>query len=180
MAAALLRRRLETAGVPGSVSSAGLLTEGVPASPGAVKAMQARDIELGSHRSAVLDEATLADADLVLGMAREHVREAVVLLPEAWPRSFTLKELVRRGSEAGRRGAHERMADWLDRSHEGRDTAALMGSSTEDDIVDPIGMSDAAYEDTATELDGLLEQLVNLVWGARTRAPEKDRNLAAR
>jgi protein-tyrosine phosphatase len=169
MAAALLRRHLELDGMCDTVSSAGLLREGAPASPGALAAMEARGIDLSAHRSAVLSQEMLANADLIIGMAREHVREAVVLAPSAWPASFTLKELVRRGSDAGRRGAHERIADWLARLHEGRELSELMGASPTDDVADPIGMDDAAYEATTAELEQLIVDLVGLVWGARAR-----------
>ena len=52
-------------------------------------------------------------ADLVLGMERRHVREAVVLLPEIMPKAFTLKELVRRGEEFGARTRGRSLEDWL-------------------------------------------------------------------
>ena len=55
----------------------------------------------------------LARADLVLGMERRHVREAVVLLPEIMPKAFTLKELVRRGEEFGARTRGRSLEDWL-------------------------------------------------------------------
>lgn len=173
MAAAILRRRLEELGVHERVSSAGLLQGGVPASPGALAALAARGIDLSSHRAAVLTPQLLASADVVVGMTREHVREAVVAVPATWPRCFTLKELVRRGSEAGRRGAHERISDWLERVHQGRELADSLGASPADDIADPMGMDGAAYEATAVVLDELMAELVGLVWGAR--APRRAR-----
>ncbi len=79
-------------------------------------------------------------------MAREHVREAVVLASAAFPKVFTLKELVRRGEAIGPRGADESLADWLARAHAGRTSADLMGNSDADDIADPIGMPRSAYQ----------------------------------
>ena len=64
-------------------------------------------------------------ADLVLGMSRAHVRHAVVIAPEIWPRAFTLKELLRRGMETGPRRPGEPVADWLARVHEGRERVGL-------------------------------------------------------
>ncbi len=165
MAAALLSHHLASAGVPASVSSAGLLEGGAPVTPGAVAAMRLRGIDVSSHRSQQIDVAMLADADLVIGMASEHVRESATLLPSTWPRTFTLRQLVRRAQEVGARAGPEDLEDWLARLHEGRDTLELIGSSVADDIADPMGMSNRAFRAIASELDGLLVQLVDLAWG---------------
>jgi hypothetical protein len=81
----------------------------------------------------------LQRADLVLGMERAHVRHAVLLEPEAWPRTFTLKELVRRGEELGSRPPVESPGAWLARAHEGRDRPDMLGDSLLDDVADPYG-----------------------------------------
>ena len=93
MAAALLAHRLPSL----DVSSAGSLPGGRPASPGGVRAMATRGLDLHEHRSRTLDPEMVAAADLVLCMARLHLREVVVAAPSALPRTFTLRELVRRG-----------------------------------------------------------------------------------
>ena len=62
-------------------------------------------IEAAAHRSRVVSAADLAGPTLVLAMAREHLRYAVVTEPGAWPRTFTLRELVRRGTQIGPRQA---------------------------------------------------------------------------
>ncbi len=111
----------------------------------------------------------LAGAQLILGMAREHVREAVVLDPALWPRTFTLKELVRRGEASGPRRADEPLADWLARVGQGRRLSDLTGSSVDDDIEDPIGMPRSSYERMARELDDLTGRLVAVAFaGALT------------
>ena len=66
-------------------------------------ALAAYGLDISWHRSHQVNDADLAWADLVLGMSREHVRHAVVTAPDAWPRAFTLKEMVRRGEETGPR-----------------------------------------------------------------------------
>lgn len=166
MAAALLSRRLGVLGVPAFISSAGLVDEGHPASPGAVAAMAVMGMDISDHRSRRLEARMLAEADLVLAMAAEHVRECAVLDASAWARAFTLKELVRRGAESGRRRPGEELVSWLGRLHEGREVLDLLGSPSDNDIADPIGMSDRAYRATARELDRLLAQLVDLAWAA--------------
>ena len=165
MAAALLNRRLGALRIPVAVRSAGLLQEGLPPSPGAIAALASYGLEISGHRSHRVTVADLNWGDLVLGMAREHVRHAVVTAPDTWPRAFTLKELVRRGEEIGPAKPGEPLADWLARVHEGRERAALLGDSRADDVADPMGGPPQAYADTAALLDELMGRLVGLCWG---------------
>ena len=165
MAAALLDRRFGALRIPVAVRSAGLLQEGAPPSPGAISALASYGLEISGHRSHRVTVADLNWADLVLGMAREHVRHAVVTAPDTWPRAFTLKELVRRGEEIGPAKPGEPLADWLARVHEGRERAALLGDSRADDVADPMGGPPQAYADTAALLDELMGRLVGLCWG---------------
>jgi protein-tyrosine phosphatase len=164
MAEALLRSALSERRVEATVSSAGLFRGGVPASPGSVKAMARRGLDLDEHRSRTVTTDLLAGADLVVGMARLHVREAVVAVPEVWPRAFTLKELVRRGAATGPRPAQQPVGDWLARLHEGRRRADLIGDHPDDDVADPVGGPDQLYLETATELEGLVGRLVDLAF----------------
>src|ERR1039457_7113590 len=115
MAEALLARRLAGRCAVGSVRSAGIQAAGIQGAglPGegerppaeAISAMATYGLDTGSHRSRQLTVADLVRANLVIGMARAHVRQAVVTLPEVWPRAFTLKEIVRRGEAIGARQA---------------------------------------------------------------------------
>jgi len=106
-----------------------------------------------------------SSADLVIGMSRRHVAETAVLVPDAWTRAFTLKELVRRGDEAGPRRRGQPLDEWLADVHWGRKRSELVGRSRDDDIADPVGQPRSAYERTAKELDQLLERVVTLIWG---------------
>jgi protein-tyrosine phosphatase len=164
MAEVLLRHRLGDLGVDARVTSAGLLQSGQPASAHGVDILRGRGLDMTTHRSRAMTRETLGSADLILAMAREHVREAVVLDPALWPRTFTLKELVRRGELAGPRQAGESLRDWLARVGQGRKVADLTGSSPADDVADPIGGPRSAYERMATELDDLLDRFVALTF----------------
>jgi len=146
------------------VGSAGLRLVGEPASANGVDVLADRGIDLREHRSRILDRQLLEGTDLVLAMSREHLREAVLALPEIWPRAFTLKELVRRGDLIGRRAPGESIDAWLSRAHLGRNRADLLGSSSSDDIDDPIGLGRSDYEKTADEISGLVDHLVDLLW----------------
>ena len=164
MAEALLRDRLARRGVPAHVHSAGLLESGNPASSHGVTVLKARGVDLASHRSTNMAPALLEATDLLLGMARLHVREAVVLRPQVWPKAFTLKEIVRRGEQIGRRPAGEPVEAWLARAHAGRSHSNLLGEDDADDIFDPIGSSRPVYEKTAAEIEDLIDRLVALLF----------------
>ncbi len=168
MAEALLRRRLEDAGVSGRVSSAGSYPSGNPATAEAVQVMASRGLDIEDHRSTQVAPEILRAADLVIGMTREHVREAAVLEPTALARTFTLKELVTAGTRAGARRPGETLDAWLDRVGVGRRRQALLGAGHDEemDIADPVGLPRADYERTADELEVLLDELVALAWPA--------------
>jgi protein-tyrosine-phosphatase len=113
MAAALLARRLAALGVTVPVRSAGMIGGGDPPHPEVDSVMASYGIEITSHRSRIVRAADLTPASLVLAMSRDHLRHAVITEPEAWPRAFTLKELIRRGERIGPRPPGEPFSDWL-------------------------------------------------------------------
>jgi protein-tyrosine phosphatase len=165
MAEALFARRLREAGITADVHSAGLLYDGEAPPADGIEAMAALGIDTTAHRSRKMNAAMLRDADLVVGMAKEHVREAVLLVPAAWPKTFTLKELVRRGEEAGARAPDQTLHDWVASLHEGRTRADMLGASADDDVADPIGRKRSFYEQTAAELDDLTARMAKLIAG---------------
>jgi protein-tyrosine phosphatase len=164
MAEGLLRHRIAALRIDAEVASSGRLYDGREASEHGIEVLLGRGIDIDVHRSRVTTAEMLAKADLVVGMAREHVRDAVVIERSVFPRTFTLKELVRRGERFGAREAGERLTTWAELVSEGRDARALLGSSEEDDVADPIGQAYRAYERTADELTDLVDRLTDLVW----------------
>ena len=161
------------------VHSAGLLEEGNPAHSYGVDVLSERGLDLSAHRSRAMTADLVRRADLVLAMARQHVREAVVVAPDVFPHTFTLKELVRRGVQVGPRRAGQSFEAWLAKVHDGRTTRDLLGVSREDDVDDPIGKPRSAYVEMVAELDRLIDELVWLVWGhagdARTEQEQTER-----
>ena len=164
MAEALLRQHLASAGIDAQVSSAGLYPGGRPATAHGIEVMAARGLDTSGHRSRQLARALVEPADLVIGMAREHVREVAVIDSGALDRTFTLKELVRLGEAAGPRAADEPLAAWLGRIRRGRERQALLGIGHDPayDVEDPVGRGREDYEATAHELDVLVARLVEL------------------
>ena len=162
MAEGLLRARLAYAGIPGSVSSAGLLYDGEPASAFGVQVLRDRGVDISEHLSRIMQPEHLAQADLVVAMARRHAREAIVMDRSVLGRTFTLKELVRRATERPPREG-ESTAEYLAELTADRSARELLGDSETDDIVDPIGKPIREYERTAEELDTLIDRLVGLI-----------------
>lgn len=163
MAEAMLAHRVRELGIDARVSSAGTAGDGRGPTPEAAAALAEHDLTMTAHVSRPLAPALLRSSDLVLGMAREHVREVALLAPEVYPRTFTLKELVRRGDEIGPR-REAPLGAWLALARHGRTSRAHLGASPIDDVDDPIGKRPAVYERVADELAVLVDQLVALLW----------------
>jgi protein-tyrosine phosphatase len=168
MAEALLADRLATLGRAVTIRSGGMLGEGEAPRPEAITAMAGYGLDITSHRSRRVTADDLERADLTLAVARENLRYAVVTAPAIWPRAFTISELVRRGQAIGGRLPGESLADWLARAHAGRERAALLGDSSEDDVADPTGGPQRGYTETAAILSGLADELIRLCWGAES------------
>jgi protein-tyrosine-phosphatase len=166
MAEALLADELARQGVGATVHSAGLLDDGRPASPNSVSLMADRGLDIADHASRVMTVAMLEHADLIIGMERRHVREAAILVPDAWSRSFTLRELARRAEDAGPRPPEVELADWLATLVEDRTTVAHLGESSSDDVADPYGRNLRTYRKCAGELDELIGVVVEQLWPA--------------
>lgn len=170
MAEGLLRRLFAQSGVGASVGSAGLLPGGAPATPDAVATMAARGVDIRRHVSHTVDADVARSTPLVIGMTRQHVRETCASYGAPIERTFTLKELVRRGEEVGPREQGEPVRDWLARLGAGRRPADLMGDDPDDDIADPVGRPRSVYEDTANHLEQLLRRFVVLLIGGPPRS----------
>lgn len=166
MAAALLDAKLAARRVDAVVRSAGVLDGGRPAWPEAAAVMAEWGLDLAAHESRQLDPPIVGGADLVLGMAREHAREAIALEPSAYARVFTLKELVRNGAVRPR--GREPLDTWLAEVADRREVEDLLGADPVDDIEDPIGGPIESFRATAVELDSLLDRLLGAAWPTAT------------
>lgn len=164
MAEAYLARDARLRRIDLSVSSAGVLDGGLEV-PTEVRELlgEAGDGLLERPGRQFVREDVL-QSDLILCMARLHVREIVVAEPSAWPRTFTLKEIVRRGSGIGPRPPWASIEPWLTKVHEGRDKSDLLGESLADDVADPYGGSMEDYLTAGREIHQLIERLVGLLW----------------
>lgn len=165
-AEAVLRQELAARRVVATVSSAGFVTEGRAAADETIELLAARGLDGREHRSRVVTAPMLGEADLVIGMAREHLREAALLHPGVLDRGFTLRELARRAGEQGPRPAGTALGDWLTRLKGDRAPAAFLGASAADDIEDPMGRRFGVHKRTAATIEQLLDEVCTSAWGA--------------
>lgn len=168
-AALLLRRQLGDAGSGVTVHSAGLRAAEVGAPRALLSEGRALGIDLAGHKPHVVDPDMIRAADVVVGLTRQHLRETVTAVPTSFPRTFTLREIVRRGTQAGPRGAAEDLDAWLTRLHAERRHTDLMGESPDDDVVDPMGGTAADYRHMLAEVSGLTHTLRHLAWPDATQ-----------
>ena len=158
--AGLLIRKAARRGVEASVYAAGTAA-GIQTPPLVVLAgAEHMGVDLSGHQPEQVTAGHLRSADRVLlGAILAHVRELVVLDGDAWTRTFTVKELVRRGREHGPRPYRQDLRSWAATVSTGRTIRDLLGESVEDDVADPFGGSDADYRRTVAELDALGTEL---------------------
>lgn len=166
LAEALLRQRLQMFGVDDvTVSSAGFMADGRQVADGTLRVLHQRKVPIeGLTLSTRVTPEMLGRSDLILAMARLHVREAVLLNPYVFDRTFTLKELVRLADAEGARNEEESFDDWHSRIAGDRSPADHLGDSDDDDIEDPVGGPARVFRKTADELEVLVDRLVGLAW----------------
>ena len=134
-AAALLSQHVGDARV--QVTSAGLLPGGRSADLQTALAVSDHGADLSGHISRQVTPEILDHdgQDLVIVMARAHLRELVVNDPDLWSRVVTLKELCRylyiRNDNSGLS---------LDRVLTGRKMSGLIGDDAADDLADVHGL----------------------------------------
>jgi protein-tyrosine phosphatase len=175
MAEALLRARLVPVAPKLAVGSAGLLFDGRPAEPNAVRVMAKRGLDISDHRAQTISADRLHGTTLILGMERQHVREVAALEPDLFGRSFTLPELVQAGQIVGARQRGQRVADWAHSISQLRSPADYAKSDPLAEISDPMGGPLRSFRACADTIDAQLELLVGLIW---PKLPPRDRLVA--
>jgi protein-tyrosine phosphatase len=167
VAAELFRRHVEgDADATPEIVSAGIDARDVRVRDDAVEALAAAGVDLGRHQPTPLTAEMLRDSDVVVTMERAVVRTAVNTEPSAWPRTFTLKELVRRAHGVGPRRDDETVAEWVARLHAGRTPTDMQGDRHPDDVADPYAGPRRGYAQLVAELDALTATLAQLGWRA--------------
>ncbi|WP_210481929.1 low molecular weight phosphatase family protein [Naasia sp. SYSU D00948] len=167
LAEQLLRARL--ADVPGVVvASAGTVARDGDAMTPQAQALSRRfGGDPSAHAARYLVEPHVAQAGLVLAMAREHRAQAVTLHPRASRRTFSLREFARlthglTADDLARidalPGPAARLAALVDAVAAKRGFVEMPEDPADDDIVDPYRRSDATYERSAQQLVPAVER----------------------
>ena len=181
VAAAALVARLPAHGTAAawSVESAGTrATLGRPPHE-VIKAAARIDLDVGTHRSQQVTAELVELSDLVVGMSREHVQETSLMVPGAFGRSFTLRELVAAldrlaASPHGGAGGTTpggSVGDVLARLGQDRSPSDLLLAGPDIDVADPYGGPQRGYDRMAVEIHELVGRLAQWVHGAVTGAP---------
>ncbi|QHC69773.1 hypothetical protein [Rathayibacter sp. VKM Ac-2801] len=163
MAEQLLRAALADATSPEggplfAFTSAGVRTrDGLPMDPVSARFSAQHGGDPAAHTSAVLGDAIVGDADLLLTMTRDHLVDASRRFPSLLLRGFTLLEFARVLPFVLREvplptvedpAARLRAVVRLAAAHRGRAPRGEGG----DDIEDPIGRSEAVHERVAGQI----------------------------
>ncbi len=163
MGEALLRRDLATQSTDATLSSAGTTDLGGRESPRhALRTMQKLGLDISGHRSRLATPEILGGSDLILCMAREHVRWVVESDVELYARTFTLVEFVRRAEPTDHSNAVG-FNTWVKAAHGPRVPQELRGSFDGEDIRDPYGQSARHYRRAADEIGELTAELARIM-----------------
>ncbi len=160
----MLSRALAGAHVDAAVTSAGLeVVEGQVPPDDFVGIALVRGIDLRAHRPTAFTNEDATASDLVLTMTRSLLRTMVLGAPALWPRSFTLLELVRRGTSTTPPEEGDTMATWLTRVHGSRDRAELTSLDPVDDLGDPMVDATESNEEMFGQLERATRRLARLL-----------------
>ena len=162
MAAEMLRARLDGRASRTEVRSAGFVPWPGPPPPTVVAAMREYDLDVSAHASQPLRTGLVSEADLVLGMTREHVWGVLAREPGADTRTFLVEELARLGTEVGARRPDEPLRAWASRVAARRPPGRIVGRP-EDEVPDPLGESVDVVRATAARLDAATATIASLV-----------------
>ena len=98
-------------------------------------------------------------------MERRHIEEIVAIAPEAFVRSFTLPELVRRVEGLPPVADRPRsIAESVAEIATTRTNRDLLRITIADEIVDPIGRSGRTFDHVADQIEELLERFTSAQW----------------
>ena len=180
IAAAVLRQRLP-GGSGIAVDSAGLLDdEGRPVPDEGIAMMRRYGINLEAHRSRTVTIDDLRRHDLVLGMTRGHVRDLLALDPDAFSRTFTLKDFVHRIEAATRSDDIDDPGDALAAINAGRTLDSVLGASDLDDVRTRSANRSAVWTRVTHELVDYADRLAFVLSYARPRAERVGRRAQRR
>jgi protein-tyrosine phosphatase len=132
-----------------------------------------------SHQGRILGERSIAEAGLVLAMAREHRRGVVSLVPRASRYTFTIREFARLAADVTDDDFGDIARLPLDDEASRLDAAIALVASRRgavpapedpaaDDVVDPYRRSADVYRQTELQIEPAIDAVVLFLWRAAT------------
>jgi protein-tyrosine phosphatase len=147
----MLEQRNIEQGLALHVSSAGTRAlNGQPMHPQSRRVLEERGIESDGFVSQLLTTKIAVDADLILGLSREHRAVARQLAPVRWKRMYALREI------ALRTGVEGALA-------EGRMSSGPDPTDPRLDIEDPIGKDPRVFDNVAEKIGAAVDDLVDWI-----------------
>lgn len=154
--------------MPAVVGSAGMTGGGSPPTEETLRRLDARGLDVSSHRSHRLDDATATAADLIVTAEHDHVIQIVGRTPSLFACTFTLPEIVDRAEGLG--GATDLVLDdWLGALARGRPSAFDYLDAPIGEIDDPTGRSRRDWTEAFATIDDLTQRLARLIAEQVTR-----------
>jgi len=135
--------------------------DGAPLHPNAARVLDELGADTEGFSSRPLTASLLAAADLVLTATREHRAACVTLLPEALPRTFTLRQFARMAT-AGTIAGGVSDNGWLNARLEAARAARSRLQPVdprEDDLADPVRLPLDAFRRCAAEIQDALRAI---------------------
>jgi protein-tyrosine phosphatase len=158
LAEALLRRRLQDAGLDADVASAGIAAppDATP-DPKLQRVATEHGVDVSTHRSQRLEPAHIAAADLIVVMTRSHARQVRDIDPAAAGHVVTLRAAAWKARALASRPMP--FSDWVE-SLAADGPESERASSSSHDIADPIGRPLRRYREMAAEVEASVSSLV--------------------
>jgi protein-tyrosine-phosphatase len=136
--------------------SAGYLTAGEPCPPPLLRALSELGVDASAHRSYLVDQASLAAADLVLTMEGQHVPRATRIDPVSLAHVLPLKEALAVLTRLP--GAQVGLDDFLAALAQVRDPRSYLAKGW--DVDDPYRRRLKQYRRAVTEIDQLVTKVI--------------------
>lgn len=179
----LLARALTRAGYDLTVASRGTRAMiGRPMASGMNGPAAAQGLDGSAHTAAQLERDDVASATLVLGLALDHRRDAVALLPRASRRTFTLLEFARLLEDAADAGTLspkavepvettaprtlDDLAAYVAAAADRRGFAISPDDPRDDEVFDPYGLGEDDYAESAALMVAAVDRIEAVLTGA--------------
>ena len=161
---ASLDRRLREVGCKPQITSGGFRTAGRPPTETTVRLLAELGIEVGDHRSQLIDDSLVSTADLILCAEREHVVTIAGRYPGSFARAFTMPEFARLGEVVG--SVDGDLPGWLRRVEPQRPPGLDyldVDASTVGEIRDPTACPPKVWAEVVRHIDDLAVRIARVM-----------------